>query len=37
MFKMGSTVAMVFEVPRDYGVVRETGQKVKLGEVLVEG
>ena len=35
MFRMGSTVAVVCEVPKGYTVKKQPGDKVKLGELLV--
>lgn len=36
VFEMGSTVAVIFECPRDYQILKREGQRIKLGESLVE-
>jgi phosphatidylserine decarboxylase len=33
-FKLGSTIVMVFEAPRDWEWKTEAGKKVKVGEAL---
>jgi hypothetical protein len=33
---MGSTVALVFECPKDYTVLPQAGDKVMLGDKLIE-
>ena len=35
MFEMGSTVALVFECPKNYQIVKKEGEKVFLGESLL--
>lgn len=35
MFKMGSTVALVFECPKNYQIIKKEGEKVFLGEILL--
>jgi len=36
MFNMGSTIALIYECPKEYQVVPAEGQAVKMGERLVE-
>jgi phosphatidylserine decarboxylase len=36
MFEMGSTVAMIFECPKDYHIQLNDGDPVKLGDKLLE-
>ena len=31
MFKMGSTIALVFECPKDYEIIKQPGENVQLG------
>lgn len=35
MFKMGSTIALVFECPKDYEIIKQPGDKVQLGQLLL--
>ena len=35
MFEMGSTVVMLFECPKDTKIIKEFGDKVKLGDNLL--
>jgi Phosphatidylserine decarboxylase len=35
MFEMGSTVAIIFECPKNYQISRKEGEKVFLGESLL--
>lgn len=35
MFRMGSTIALIFECPRDYEITRGPGEKVKLGQQIL--
>ena len=36
MFEMGSTVALIFECPKDYQIELKDGDPVKLGDKLLE-
>jgi len=36
MFEMGSTIALIFECPKDYDVLRNPGDKVFLGDRLID-
>ena len=36
VFEMGSTVAVIFECPRDYKILKREGDRVMLGESLVK-
>ena len=35
MFQMGSTIALIFECPEDYTVVKKEGEQIQLGQSLV--
>ena len=35
MFEMGSTIALLFECPKDYRIVPKEGEKVLLGQPLL--
>jgi len=36
MFKTGSTVALIFECPQDYCITRKEGERVKVGDMLLD-
>ena len=36
VFEMGSTVAVIFECPRNYQILKREGDRIKLGESLIE-
>lgn len=35
MFQMGSTIALIFECPQEYTVVKKEGDNVMMGQSLV--